>query len=145
MGFLDLASGQSFWKGMDYYEQLRVENVIQINPQLFESEVEGSKGKRYHVTMNVKQPKKSTCNCAFAQGRRVICKHMVATYLTQFPREVARVLKEIEEDNEKIDAENQDRRVEIKEYVFSLSKQELRDRLLRYMLDEMSNRNQFYD
>ena len=92
MALLDLASGQSFWKGMDYYEKKRVEKVLQINPQLFESEVKGSQGNIYHVTMDTKHPKKSTCNCPFAEGRRVICKHMVATYFTQFPQEVDRLI-----------------------------------------------------
>lgn len=143
MALLDLASGQSFWKGMDYYEKKRVEKVLQINPQLFESEVKGSQGNIYHVTMDTKHPKKSTCNCPFAEGRRVICKHMVATYFTQFPQEVDRVMKEIEEQEEVIDTRRQEREKEIKAYVHSLSKQELRNRLLTYLLEEMTDRNHF--
>ena len=92
MALLDLARGQSFWKGMDYYEKKRVEKILQINPQLFESEVKGSHGNIYHVIMDTKQPKKSISNCLFSQGRRVICKHMVATYFTQFPQEVDRLI-----------------------------------------------------
>ena len=65
MALLDLARGQSFWKGMDYYEKKRVEKILQINPQLFESEVKGSHGNIYHVIMDTKQPKKINQQLSF--------------------------------------------------------------------------------
>ncbi|NMB97839.1 MAG: hypothetical protein GYA02_14710 [Clostridiaceae bacterium] len=37
--------------------------------------------------INIVHPRKSKCNCPHADGRRVICKHMIALYFTVFPKE----------------------------------------------------------
>lgn len=47
--------------------------------------VRGSNDAAYDVTIDTAHPKKSVCNCPFAEGRRVICKHMVALNLGIFP------------------------------------------------------------
>ena len=49
----------------------------------------------------------------FAKGQKVICKHMAATYFTQFPQE-------IEEQNEIIDTQRQEREQEVKVYMLPL-------------------------
>lgn len=59
---------------------------------------------------------------------------MAATYFTQFPQE-------IEEQNEIIDTQRQEREQEVKVYVHSVTKQELRDHLLAYILKEMGDRD----
>ena len=35
--------------------------------------------------LNIEHPRSSTCNCPFAEDRRVICKHVVATYFEAVP------------------------------------------------------------
>ena len=41
--------------------------------------------KEYDVYLNLKNPRKSTCNCPLANGKRIICKHIVATYFSVVP------------------------------------------------------------
>ena len=60
----------------------------------------------YHVTINTGKVKKSTCDCAFAKGRYVICKHMVALFLEAQPEQLNLLYKEIE-DNKRAEEERQ--------------------------------------
>ena len=45
----------------------------------------GVKNNFYDTTIDFLHPKRSACNCPFAEGRRVICKHMIALYFTAVP------------------------------------------------------------
>ena len=51
----------------------------------------------YRTIIDVLHPRKSQCNCPFADGRRVICKHMVALLFTELPNEAEAYMLEIEE------------------------------------------------
>lgn len=83
MALIDLASSNSLWRGMDYFESNKVKEVEKINDNEYKSIVSGSSD--YNVFINLNHPRKSTCSCPFAEGRRVICKHMVATYFKIYP------------------------------------------------------------
>lgn len=136
MGLIDLASGNSFWRGIDYYEKKNVSSIKQVNKNIFESEVRGNKNKLYHVLIDIEHPRKSKCTCPFADGRRVICKHMVATYFTVFPEEAKRVIEEAEEYEKEEEQHQQEEYQEIEKYVNSLTLNELRERLILYMIEE---------
>mgnify|MGYP002644725577 CR=1 FL=1 len=41
---------------------------------------------KYVVHIDKMHPRKSKCNCPFADGRRVVCKHMIALYFTAEPQ-----------------------------------------------------------
>ena len=45
----------------------------------------------------IKHPRKSKCNCPFAEGRRVVCKHMIALYFTIEPQAAEGILRQAEE------------------------------------------------
>lgn len=45
-----------------------------------------SSNNKYVVHIDKKHPRKSKCNCPFADGRRVVCKHMIALYFTAEPQ-----------------------------------------------------------
>ncbi|WP_278296961.1 SWIM zinc finger family protein [Butyrivibrio sp. ob235] len=47
--------------------------------------------------MDKEHPRKSSCTCPFAEGRRVICKHMIALYFTAEPKAAEDFLKQVEE------------------------------------------------
>lgn len=136
MGLIKLASGNSLWRGLDYYEEKRVSSIKKIDENIFESNVLGSNNKQYHVLIDIKHPRKSKCNCPFADGRRVICKHMVATCFTVFPEEANRVITEVEEYEKEEEQHQQEEYKEIERYVNSLTKEELREQLISYMMDE---------
>ena len=87
MSFIHLASMESAWRGYEYYKSGKVKNCEKITPDQYEGMVSGSRKKPYQVTIDLKHPRSSECNCPHANGRRVVCKHMVALYFTAFPKE----------------------------------------------------------
>ena len=102
MGIIDLASRASSWRGLEYYKTNRVAKIEKINDNEYKSNVSGSK--KYEVYLNIEHARKSTCNCPLADGKRIICKHIVATYFKVFPNEAERferIQLEAEEEYEK--------------------------------------------
>lgn len=137
MGLLDLASGNSFWKGYDYYKASMVIGAEQIAGNRYQGTVRGSGKKVYEVMIDLDHPKKSTCTCPHAEGTRRICKHKVALYFSVFPDEAERALKKAEEWEAEEEKREQERIEEIRKYVDSLSKQQLREELMQRMVNEM--------
>lgn len=134
MGLIDLASGNSLWRGIDYYQSKKVNNIKKTNDGEYDSIVSGTD--EYMVHIDINHPRKSTCTCPFADGRRVICKHMVATYFTIYPDEAERIIKEeqeYEEEEERLFDEHLD---EVREYVNGLSEEEVRAMLIDRLMDE---------
>ena len=85
MGIISLASGNSCWRGLDYFKNKKVIKLNKINDNEYESIVKGTNN--YNVFLNIEQPRKSTCDCPLAKGKRRICKHIVATYFAVMPEE----------------------------------------------------------
>jgi len=94
MGIISLASCSSCWKGLDYYKKKKIRNLKRINNNEFKSMVVGANN--YDVYLDVSHPRKSTCTCPLANGQRIICKHIVATFFTVFPKEANNFEKEQE-------------------------------------------------
>lgn len=86
MGLLNSASSQSVMRGHRIWKDKDVLSFKQINKIEYEGYVQGSQKLPYYVKINIKQPKKSYCDCPHANGY-TICKHMVAMYYTAFPDE----------------------------------------------------------
>lgn len=82
-----------------------------------------------------------SCNCPFADGRRVVCKHMIALYFTAEPKAAKDFLKEVEK--WEAEAEERERRhyEDMKNYVKSLSKAELQEQLLDALVQLEERRN----
>lgn len=140
MGFLDCASANSIWRGYDYFKEKRVLEVNQISKDMYSASVAGSDSSVYSVTFDIKHPRRSTCNCPHANGRRVICKHIVAAYFTQFPEEA----KKLYEDSIKYEKEEMKRQQIIRErvvrYINSLEKSDLQRELSDLLfLDQNGN------
>ena len=134
MGLIDLASSNSLWRGIDYYQSKNVKKIKKISDDEYNSIVSGTE--EYNVHIDINHPRKSTCTCPFADGRRVICKHMVATYFTIYPDEAERIIKEeqeYEEEEERLFDEHLD---EVREYVNGLSEEEVRAMLIDRLMDE---------
>ena len=87
---LNLASNNSFWRGIDYHHENRIISWNKLKENCYQGKVKGNAGSVYDVTINTAHPRKSACNCPFAEGRRVICKHMVALDLGIFRRKSSR-------------------------------------------------------
>jgi len=132
MGIISLASGASCWRGLDYYKNKRIKNLKRISYYEFTSTAIGTNN--YNVYLDVSHPRKSTCNCPLANGKRIICKHIVATFFTAFPEEA----KNFEEEQERLQAEYEDYQEKLynktQKYISSMTKKELISEL-SYILD----------
>lgn len=135
MSILTVASGASVWRGYTYYKDNKVLLFSQIGEDEYEGMVAGNAADPYHVKINVAHIRQSKCNCPHANGRRIICKHMVALFFTAFPKEAEQYIAEVEAYEREKEERERAHYKEIEQYVYSLSKAELRESLIRYMLE----------
>ena len=140
MGMLEICSHNSYWRGLDYFENKRVKTAKQINRHEFEADVEGTEV--YHVHLDIDHPRKSTCTCPHAAGKSTICKHKVAVYFSVFPEEAQEAIDERNQYYEELEEREieYNKKVEImtkkyKEYVDGLSVEEIKRMLVNYMVD----------
>ena len=138
MGMIECTSGASLWRGYDYYKENKVKNLIETSPGIFSANVEGNSDKPYIVEIDVAHPRKSKCNCPHADGKRIVCKHMMAVYFMAFPDEAERYKRQLEE----YEAEEEQREQEFEELcdnvintVHSMSKDDLRQVLLQFLFE----------
>lgn len=141
MKLLNLASNNSFKRGIDYHHENRIISWEELEKNCYQGKVKGSGSAVYDVTIDTAHPRKSVCNCPFAEDRRVICKHMVALDLGIFPEKEQQMMDYIEEKNQmyeqEYEREMKEREEEIKEYVMKLSKTELREKLIQWMINDL--------
>ena len=135
MGLIETASNNSIWRGMDYYEQKKVLSWEKSGEDTYDGIVSGSADNTYSVHIDKKHPKRSVCNCAFADGRRVVCKHMIALYFTAEPKAAKDFLKQVEEWEKEEEEREAQHHEDLRKYVNSLSKAELKERLLDALLE----------
>lgn len=79
----------------------------------------------YIIYINKQHPRKSTCNCPFVNGRRVISEHMLVLLFIIAPENVQNFLKKIEKYEAEENKRGQLHYDGLKAYVKSLSKSEL--------------------
>lgn len=144
MGLIQIASNNSVWRGMDYYERKKVISWQKIGMDSYSGIVSGSDGNNYKVQIDKAHPRKSVCNCPFAEGRRVVCKHMIALYFTAEPKAATDFLKEVEEWEAEEEAREQRHYEELKKYVKSLSKQQLQEELLSALIELEEERDYYW-
>lgn len=135
MGLIECASQVSVWRGYDYYNNKKVKNLAKIGDGSFTANVYGTASEPYTVNINVSHPRKSTCNCPHANGTRIVCKHMVATYFSAYPDEAVKFYQEslkIQEDIEQYEIELYEK---IQSFVCHMKKSELQKTLLELLLN----------
>ncbi len=135
MGMIECTSGASLWRGYDYYKENKVKNLIETSPGIFSANVEGNSDKPYIVEIDVAHPRKSKCNCPHADGKRIVCKHMMAVYFTVFPEEAQRIYNEAityQEEEEKREEELYEK---VRQYVCKMKKSEAQQALLELLFD----------
>ena len=144
MGLIEMASGSSVWRGMDYYERKMVCSWKKSGEEAYDGVVSGSEGNKYSVHIDKVHPRKSSCNCPFAEGRRVICKHMIALLFTAEPKTAEDFLRQVEEWEQEEKEREQLHYKELREYVNSLPKKELQERLYDALLELEDIRNRYW-
>ena len=134
MGLIDLASGTSLWRGYDYYTGKKVLRYKKVNDNTYSGKVSGN-GADYDVEISLEHPRTSTCTCPHANGKRIICKHMVALYFAAFPKEAEQFYK----DSVQAEQEEEERQDKLQgllvEYVSRMKKSELQETLLQVLFD----------
>ena len=143
MGLIEVASGNSVWRGMDYYENKKVISWEQTGVSTYAGKVSGSNKEIYDVEIDKEHPRKSKCNCPFAEGRRVVCKHMIGLLFTAEPKQVEDFMKEIEEYEAEEELREQQHYEDLRQYVNTLSKVELRE-LYFDALVQLEERNRYW-
>ena len=116
-------------EGLNYYKEKRVVELNKINENEYSSFVKGTNN--YNVHLDIEHPRKSSCNCPLANGKRIICKHIVATYFTAFPNEAVSFEEEqnrLQEEYEKEQEEEYDKAIK---YLNRMTKQELIEELIQ--------------
>lgn len=139
MSIMTSASGASLWRGYEYYKEKKVKFFTKISDAEYEGVVSGSGKEPYHVKINTAHIRQSKCNCPYADGKRIICKHMVALFFTAFPTEAENYIKEVEEYEHEEERRQTEHYKEIEKYVFSLSKDELQRELMNYIIESEEN------
>lgn len=133
MGIMTCASGGSIWRGYEYYTAGKVAEFERIGYSSFQAKVSGSGEAVYDVYLDAEHIRKSHCNCPHANGKRIICKHIVALYFAVFPNEAKQYKKDVD-DYEKQQEDRQDKLEEkVIKYVHSLSKAEAQQKLLELL------------
>lgn len=138
MGILSVASGQSVYRGYEYFRSKKVLRAEEVDENIFKASVSGSDDNVYDVIVNVAHPRKSQCTCPHAAGRRIVCKHMVAAYFAVFPMEADRYVEELEaywEEEEEAEQRQNDLADAVVKYVSRMKKSELQQELLRILFD----------
>lgn len=124
------ASLQSQFRGLDYFKEKKVICFKKINDSEYNGQVKGN-NKIYDVFINIEHPKKySHCNCPLAEGKKIICKHMIALYFEIFPEKAKQFLKEIDEHNKKVDEYQRELEIKLQNYIKHMDRKELEDSLL---------------
>lgn len=135
MGLLECASGLSVWRGYECFKEKKVQSIKQVDKSVFIADVQGSASTPYSVELHIDHPRKSTCNCPHANGRRIICKHIVAAYFTVLPDEAEKFYKEAlvndEEEEKRQDALSE----RVIRCVRKMGKNELQQALLEVLFD----------
>ena len=144
MGLIEMASGSSVWRGMDYYERKMVCSWKKTGEEAYDGVVSGSEGNKYSVHIDKVHPRKSSCNCPFAEGRRVICKHMIALLFTAEPKTAEDFLRQVEKWEQEEKERERLHYKELREYVNSLSKKELQERLYEALVELEDIRNRYW-
>lgn len=144
MGLIEVASGNSVWRGMDYYEKNKVISWKKAGEYAYDGIVSGSNNNSYTVHIDKAHPRKSKCNCPFADGKRVVCKHMIALYFTAEPQAAKDFLKQVEIWKAEEEALEQQHYEDLKKYVKSLSKEALQKELLSALVELEERRNGYW-
>ena len=144
MSIRTIASGASAWRGYEYYTQKKVLSLSQTGENEYIGQVAGSGSIPYQVKINTAHIRQSKCNCPHADGRRVICKHMVALFFAVFPNEAEQYVKEIEEYEQEEERRMEEHYAALRSYVKSLSKKELQEKLFEALVELDGMDHSFY-
>lgn len=128
MGIISSASGSSCWRGLDYHKNNKIKNIKRISNIEYSSVAFGTLD--YNVYLNLEKVRKSTCNCPLANGKKIICKHIVATYFSVVPNSAIEFEKEQEKLQEEYELYQDNEYKNAIKYINEMNKKDLVEELL---------------
>ena len=134
MSILTAASNKSAWRGYEYFMEDKVQFVKKLDDTHFGGTVAGNEAEPYTVTIDIEHPKRSTCDCPFANGLKV-CKHMVAVYFAAFPEEAIKFKAAINRALEEEEQYREELPGRIEKYINRLNKTQLKDLALNLIYE----------
>jgi len=137
--FYNLASYKSFWRWYWYYKNGNVKLWNQVSEYEYDGIVRSDSGNEYSIHLNLEKPKSSKCNCPFANGKHIICKHMVALYFEIFPIEAVEFDKKVYEFEDRQAKKQEQREKQFNEYkkeLSSWSREKLENYVANVMLED---------
>ena len=135
MSLLSCASGNSVYRGYDYYTCDKVITGVDIGNGQYKGYVEGSADKPYEVFIDINHPRKSHCNCPHANGKRIVCKHQVALFFKMFPEEAEKYRAELESYYDYEEKRREDEERAIAKFLTKCKKSELEDIIWQTLFD----------
>lgn len=144
MGVIDLASWNSKCRGLDYFQEKKVLKIMKLGQDEYHGTVKGSGNNEYSVKINISHPRSSSCNCPHANGKRIVCKHMVAMFFKAFPTEAKTFEEFIIRQEEEYDEYMEVLDERLDKYIAKMSRQELIE-TVKELLEEVPEwvKNQF--
>lgn len=133
MGIISSASGNSVWRGLDYYKEKKIIDYKKISEFEYEGKAKGSNNEVYEIFLDITHPRKSKCNCPHAKDRRIICKHIVSLYFTLFPNEVDVFLKEVEKAEKEYEEYENNLYEKTIKYIKLMNKKDLQEALINIL------------
>lgn len=134
MGLIECASVNSIWRGIDYCERNKVVSW-EGQDTSFDGIVLGSNGEEYKVHVDVDHPRKASCNCPHANGKRIVCKHIIAVYFTANPKALEDFQKEVEQYEKEEELMQQKHEASLWKAARMMSKEELINELVSAWLE----------
>ena len=133
MSLMTASSEVSRWRGCEYFKAKRVSNVQKIGEVRYSALVSGSENAPYSVTIDLDHVRQSSCTCPHAAGRRIICKHMIATFFTIFPEEAAQYYADVLQAEEDWEDYQEELAEKLAKFVRGLKKKEAQELLLELL------------
>lgn len=133
MSLLSASSMESRWRGYEYSKAKKVSKIRKIGDARYSAEVSGSENTPYSVTIDLDHVRQSSCTCPHAAGRRVICKHMTATFFAIFPEEAAQYYADVLKAEEEQEAYQEELAEKLIKFVHGLTKKEAQTLLLELL------------
>ncbi len=133
MKIINIASGNSVWRGLDYYKDKKITSYKKNDEFTYVGTAKGSNNDNYNVFLDINHPRKSKCDCPHAKDRRIICKHIVALYFTIFPSEVDEFLKEVETAQKAYEEYESNLYDKVMKYIKTMSKSELQEAIIEIL------------
>ena len=133
MSLMTASSEASRWRGYEYFKAKKVSNVQEVGDARYSALVSGTGATPYSVTIDINHVRQSSCTCPHAAGRRVICKHMIATFFAIFPEEAAQYYADVLKAVEEQEAYQEELAEKLIKFVHGLTKKEAQTLLLELL------------